>query len=442
MNFYTVKRLILSPTELHIICAAMAVLSTLPILFPEVSPPWYAEQVCHYAGICLMVSICVSAILMISATSIQIFRLSNTRAFWRFASWLSIWGLAGILYVFVAILADVSPTETFQKSEPIQKTDILHPAADALLGPTSLIIPIDTEEQQIKTIERAPNLVLLEREHADIFRDYLEASARWADKGTNDAFYSKPGHVVIIPPSTGGIPGLVHAGFRRLVKGDPLPVGYVTIKPGDNFPEIKDNIPDFALDLGLNHYLLMAWRGAKHQETALRAINAAIADLDERMEPLVREPNRNTISRMVTGKQSYSGSAPDLKLAEPPGQDGAYQAEVYANPGEAGTILLFIKRLDSGRTIRLLNCPARFSDNPEEQFRHDFPGSVPIWQNSAFHNSLDNVFPQGTPLFVICKDKSHQYFGAAFEVWFTPQNPAKPRRLLLRRCYKVQGYDG
>lgn len=442
MTFYTVKRLILSPTELHIICASAAVLSTLPILFPEVAPPQHAEHICRYAGICLLTSLCVSAILMLTATSIQIFRLSNTRAFWRFASWLSIWGLAGLMYVFVAILADVSPTESYRETDPIQKTDILHPATDALLGPASLIIPIDTEDRQIKTIEQAPNLVLLEQEHADILRDYLEASPRWFDKGTDDAFYSKPGHVVMIPPSIGGIPGLVHAGFRRLVEGDPLPVGYVTLKPGETLPEIKDSIPDIALDLGRNHYLLMAWRGAAHKESAIRAINAAIADVDERLAPLVQKPSAATIRRMVTGKQSYSGSAPDLRLAEPPGQDGAYQAEVYANPGEAGTILLFIKRLDSGRTIRLLNCPARFSDNPEEQFRHDFPGSVPIWQNSAFHNSLDNIFPQGTPLFVICKDKSHQYFGAAFEVWFTPQNPAKPRRLLLRRCYKVQGYDG
>lgn len=442
MTFYTVKRLILSPTELHIICASAAVLSTLPILFPEVAPPQHAELICRYAGICLLASICTSAILMLTATSIQIFRLSNTRAFWRFASWLSIWGVSGLMYVFVAILADVSPTESFRETEPIQKTDILHPATDALLGPASLIIPIDTENRQTNTIEQAPNLVLLEREHAAIFRDYLEASPRWSDKDTDDAFYSKPGHVVMIPPSVGGIPGLVHAGFRRLVEGDPLPVGYVTIKPGEPIPEIKDSVPDFALDLGLNHYLLMAWRGAAHQESAIRAINAAIADVDERLKPLVQTPTADTIRRMVSGKQTYTGSTPDLRLAEPPGQDGAYQAEVYANPGEAGTILLFIKRLDSGRTIRLLNCPAKFSGNPEEQFRHDFPGSVPIWQNSAFHNSLDNVFPQGTPLFVICKDKSHQYFGAAFEVWFTPQNPAKPRRLLLRRCYKVQGYDG
>ena len=69
MTFYTVKRLILSPTELHILCAATAVLSTLPILFPEVSPPRHAELVCHYAGICLMASICLSTFLMLTAIS-------------------------------------------------------------------------------------------------------------------------------------------------------------------------------------------------------------------------------------------------------------------------------------------------------------------------------------------------------------------------------------
>ena len=442
MTFHSLKRLILSPSELHMLCAAAAVLSILPILFLEAAPPRYSEAVCRYAGICLFCSISISSGLMVLASSIHIFRLSNTRALWQFISWLGVWGVAALLYMFIAILADVSPSEGERRNDPIQKTDTLYPAADALIGPASLVIPIDTNGRQIKTVEKADNLEKLEREHADLFRNYLESSHRWSDSRVNDAFYSKPGHVVMIPPSSGGIPGMVHAGFRRLVEGDPLPVGYVTVKPGEEMPLAEGEIPDIALDLGRNHYLLLAWRGTTHKETAYRAINTAIADIDERMRPLAEEPTEETVSRLISGKQSYTGTAPELRLVEPPGQEGAYQAEVFANPGEAGTILLFIKKLDSGRTIRLLNCPAKFSANPEELFRHDFPGSVPIWQSKAFHNSLDSIFPQGTPLFVICKDMSHQYFGAAFEVWFTPQDSSKPRRLLLRRCYKVQGYDG
>ncbi len=438
---YSVRRLILFPTELHIICTSVAVLSTLPILFTEELPRQHAEIICHYAGICLSLSVAFSLIMLLIAASIHILRLSNTRAFWQFVSWSVLWSVAGLLYVFIAIVADVSPSETSAKIEPIQKTDILFTASDVLIGPAALVLPIDSRNHQIDNIEKADNLVKLEREHTEVFRNYLEASRRWSSKSIDHAFYSKPGHVVLIPPSTGGIPGVVHAGFLRLVEGDPLPVGYVTVKPGDPLPEMQEGIPDIALDLGLNHYLLMAWRGASHKETAIAAINATIADIDERLRPLAESPTADTIRRMISGKQSYTGDSPELKLAEPPGQEGSYQAEFYANPGEAGTILLFIKRLDSGQTIRLLNCPAKFSNNPKELFRHDFPGSVPLWQNSAFHNSLDNIFPHGTPLFVICKDKSHRYFGAAFEVWFTPQDSSKPQRLLLRRCYKVQGYD-
>ncbi len=441
MTVFTIKRLILYPSELHILSASVAVLSTLPILFPEALPPQQRDIITHYAGIALFSAMCFSAVFLLLSASIHIFRLSNTRAFWQLVSWLSIWGTASLLYVFVAILADVSPGESTRKNDPIQKSDILFTATDSLIGPASLVLPIDTENRQIGFIEKADNLEKLEQEHAELFRNYLASSARWSDNGIDDAFYSKPGHVILIPPNTGGIPGLVHAGFRRLVEGDPLPVGYIIVKPGDKMPETEE-VPDLAVDLGGNHYLLLAWRGAEHRETALRALNAALADINERMTPLVEQPDSDTIRRMIAGKQSYIGRNPELRLSEPPGQEGSYQAEVYANPGEAGTILLYIKRLDSGRIIRLLNCPARFSANPEEQFRHDFPGSVPIWQSSTFHNSLDNIFPQGTPLFVICKDKSHQYFGAAFEVWFTPQDNSKPQRLLLRRCYKVQGFDG
>ena len=442
MTIYTLKRLILYPSELHIISAAIAVLSTLPILFPEALPLQQQDTICRHAGISLTAAMCFSGAMLIISASIHIFRLSNTRAFWQLASWLTIWGAAALLYIFIAILADVSPGESTRKSDPIQKSDILFTATDFLIGPAALVIPIDTKDRQTEFIESAHNLEKLEQEHADIFRNYLLSSARWSDNGVDDAFYSKPGHVVLVPPSTGGIPCLVHAGFRRLTEGEAFPVGYVITKPGDRPPGTETEIPDLAIDLGRNHYLLLAWRGVAHRETALKAINAALAYIDERMAPLLEQPNTETLRRMVTGRQSYTGNTPELRLSEPPGQEGTYQAEVYANPGEAGTILLYVKRLDSGRTIRLLNCPAKFSDNAHEQFRHDFPGSVPIWQSSTFHNSLDNIFPQGTPLFVISKDKSHQYFGAAFEVWFTPQDSSKPKRMLLRRCYKVQGYDG
>lgn len=442
MTIYTLKRLILYPSELHILSAVVAVLSTLPILFPEALPLHQQDSICRYAGISLFTAMCFSAGMLMISACIHICRLSNTRAFWQLVSCLTIWGAAALLYIFIAIMADVPPGESTRKNDPIQKSDILFTATDFLIGPASLVIPIDTKDRQIEVIENAHNLEKLEQEHTELFQNYLLSSARWSDNGVSDAFYSKPGHVVLVPPNTGGIPGLVHAGFRRLTEGAPLPVGYVITKPGDPFPGTESEIPDLAIDLGGKHYLLLVWRGVAHRETALKALNTALAYIDERMAPLLEQPNTETLRRMISGRQSYTGNTPELRLSEPPGQEGSYQAEVYANPGEAGTILLYVKRLDSGRTIRLLNCPAKFSDDANEQFRHDFPGSVPIWQSSTFHNSLDNIFPQGTPLFVICKDKSHEYFGAAFEVWFTPQNSSKPKRMLLRRCYKVQGYDG
>lgn len=441
---YSIRRLLLAPTEIHILCAIIAILGCLPILFPEVCPKEYQDATVHYAGWMVWGAICLSGLLMGIAAFVHMLRLRNVRAFWLFLTWMSTWGIATIAFVFIAILADIPLPVSEQETTPIQTTTELHPAADALSGPTSLVLPIDTTNQQINTIEEVPHLQFLEKEHRDILNEYLSGAPRWCSAGEDDLFYSKPGHVVMIPPSTGGTPGLVHVSFRRLYEGDPLPGGYTFVKPGDPMPLDDDKqtrIPDLAIDLGGQHFLLVVWRGADHEETAGKAINAAIAETDERLRALAESPDRETMKRMITGKDSYPGSTPELRLMEPPSQEGTYQAEIYANPGEPGTILLYIKEQESDRTLRLLNCPARYSNNPNEQFRHDIPGSVPLWLRNTFRNSLDTIFPEGTPLFIIRKSSGHQYFGAAFEVWFTPSDTSKPSRLLLRRCYKVQGYE-
>lgn len=444
MISYTLRRLLLFPREVHIFCAVLGLLGSLPILFPEVCPETYLSTVSYYAGWVVLLSVCVSGGVMGIAAFVHMFRLRNARAFWQILTWLLIWGIAASVFVFVAIMADVAPLEPTHKKNPIQTTAMLHPADAVLNGPTSLVLPINTENQQISTVEDVPHLRRLEQEHSELFREYLSGSPRWSAAGSDNLFYSKPGHVVMLPPSIGGIPGLVHVSFQRLYEGAPLPEGYTFVKPGDPMPldnDSKTPIPDLAVDLGGQHYLLVVWRGTSHDATAGKALNAAIAETNERLRPLAESPTRDTLRRMIAGKSSYEGSTPELRLVEPPSQEGTYQAEIYANPGEAGTILLYIKELKSGRTIRLLNCPARYSDNPNELFRHDIPGSIPVWLRKTFRNSLDTIFPEGTPLFVIRKGSGHQYFGAAFEVWFTPSTSTHPSRLLLRRCYKVRGYE-
>lgn len=437
-------RLLLYPVPMHIAGVALALCSCIPIIFPEIIPQGYREAVLYYAGSILLAAWGISALLMLISAGLHMLRLSNTRAFTQLFKWALIWGIGLVLYIFLAIAADVHPPRTELDNQPIQDSDTLHPPHEQLNGPASLVIPIDPSNQSIDKVADTPNLLALENEHEELFKSYINHSPRWSGQDGDDTFYSKPGHLVMVPPTTSGAPGLVHVCFRRLVEGDPLPQGYTVVKPGGDFPEIDKvnaQIPDLAVDLGRNHFLLLAWRGSSHRETAFSAMNAAISATDARMLPLLESPNQETVRRMLNGRESYPGNTPEFRLSEPLAQEGAYQAELYANPGEPGVILVYIKEMETDKTLRLLNCPAHYSSNPEELFRHDFPGAMPEWIRSSTKGDISNIFPKNTPLFAIRIGQQHQYFGVAFEVWFKPSDVRVQRRLLLRRCYKVQPYE-
>lgn len=441
MTLTTLRRCLISPTELHGICALTALVCCAPILFPELCPENAETTVQHYAGTVLAASGTLSALAMVLSVFTHMQKLNNGRAFLQLCKWVGVWGVAGLLFCGIAVMADLDAPADPTAAEAVQTTDTLHLPHDTLNGPSSLLISINPEDASADTVAATPHLTKLENEHGEVLKAYLDLSPRWSGKEEDDTFYSKPGHLVMEPPLTGGAQSLVHVCFRRLVEGDPLPKGYTIVKPGDPFPEGSTAIDDLAVDLGRNHYLLLAWRGSNHRETACKAINAAITAVDARMQPLADAPGIDTITRMLEGRNSYSGSIPEIKLTEPPAQDGTYQAEIYANPGEAGTLLLYIKDRESGKTLRLLNCPAHYSANKEELFRHDIPGSVPEWVRSTGKTEMSTLFPARTPIFAITLGKAHQYFGADFEVWFRPADRNKPKQLLLRRCYKVQPYE-
>ena len=443
-RFMTMWGLILYPTRLHFIGIVLALLCCIPILFPDSCPKDTEHVVQQYAGAVLLASFSLSAVMTLVSATTHMLRLSNTRAFSQFLKWLGIWSFGLLCYILLAIAADVPSPHIQQDNLSIQDSDVLHAPKETLNGPSSLVIPIDLKNQPTNKIAEAPALLALEKEHAELFGKYIDLSPRWSGQEGDDTFYSKPGHLIMMPLSVSGVPSLVHVCFRRLVEGDPLPQGYIILKPGDDFPAALHNqqqIPDIALDLGRNHLLLLAWRGSSHRETAFAAINAAITATDARMQPLLDSPTEETMQQLLNGRESYPGDKPEFRLCEPLAQEGAYQAELYANPGEPGVILVYIKDLSTDMTLRLLNCPARYSDNKQELFRHDIPGSVPEWVRSASDSDISNLFPENTPLFAIRKGPQHQYFGVAFEVWFKPSDVREQRRLLIRRCYKVQPYD-
>lgn len=442
---YHLKRFLLSPTELHVICALTALLCCIPAIFPEVCPEEASELIRFYAGSGFMGALILSFGFMILAGLIHLVRLNNVKAFGQLLKWSIIWGTDFGLFVLIALAADVTSPDDEDDTQPIQVTDTLFQAHDALTGPESLTIPLETEHQSAEYVAQVPHLHKLENEHPELLRDYLERSPRWQAKLNDDTFYSKPGHLVMVPPTVSGTPGMVHVSFRFLTEGAPLPEGFTVLHPGDPFPA-EDNDAhhrqtDFAIDLGRHHYLLLAWRGTAHTETAHKALNAAISAIDERMQTLSDNPTPATVEHMLRGRESYAGSTPEIRLAELPGQAGAYQAEVYANPGEAGTLLFFVRRMEDGQTLRLFHCPAKFSANKEELFRHNFPCDVPEWQRESYAARIGGLLPKDSPVFIIGTSNEHRYFGTALEVWFKPADSHRPRTRLLRRCYRMQFCD-
>ncbi len=435
------KRLGLSRWRLHALCALLSLLSCVPILWPRLPLAESGSALSSYAGMLLSGSFVFSATIMLLMVLHLLLRLRNKKACLYLLSWGGMWGCAFLIFVIMALAADVPPLRIAENTQPIQETDTLHPASDELTGPSALVIPIVPETYTTAEVQTTPNLTLLEEEHEAVLTEFLESSPRWAAQA-DDTFYSRPGHVVMVPPTTGGTPGLVHVCFRRLVEGEPLPQGYRVVKSGEAFPKAPaGQIPDLALDLGRNHYLLLAWRGTSHQETAYKALNAAIAAVDSRMQELAATPTHETALSMAKGKINITGHTPELRLCEPPAQYGAYQAEIYANPHEAGTLLVYVRELETNRTLRILNCPAQYSDNENELFRHDLPGSVPLWMRDGGFSASRNLFAPETPLFAIREGEPHNYFGVAFEVRFKPIDPRQPSRLILRRCYKVEAYE-
>ncbi len=437
------RRLLLSRWKLHSACALLCLFACLPALWPRLPQAVEVGALSHYAGILLFGAFGTSCVIMVFVVVHLLLRLRNRKAALYLLAWGGQWAVAMVMFVLLAIVADVPPMPVAEASQPIQQTDTLHPAREELTGPSALVIPIEPDSCSDSVVEQTPNLKLLEEKYEQLLTDFLAASPRWALQ-TDDTFYSRPGHVVMVPPATAGTPGLVHVCFRRLIEGEPLPQGYKVVKSGEPFPKAaagQEQVPDLALDLGRNHYLLLAWRGTSHTSTAHKALNAAILAVDSRMKELADEPTAETAAALNRGKLNMTGHTPELRLCEPPAQFGAYQGEIYANPQEAGTLLVYIRELETNRTLRILNCPARYSKNKNELFRHDLPGSVPLWMREGGFGSTHQLFESTTPLFAIREGEPHRFFGVSFEVRFKPIDPRQPSRLILRRCYKVEAYE-
>ncbi len=428
----------------HILCAAAVLLACEPILWLQPEEQLMPPVIAGHAGQIIATAVACSVFVLLASCTYLLLKLRNIRALITFLNWCIIWLISGYIFTEMAIKADPPPPYEYNAARPIQPTDTVHLPNENLTSPSALVIAIDPEPFDGSKLESIPNLQLLESEHEELLATYLEQAPRWAYADKSDIFYTKPGHVVLVPPARGGIPGTVHATFRTITEGEAMPSGFIPVKPGDDFPNPptdKEEQPDIALELSGKHYLLLAWRGTKHRETARKAINAAIAAIDGRMQKLAERPTMETLERMCKGKGKRLGSIPELHLIEPNNQYGVYQAEVYANTGRAGTMLLAIRDSEENM-LRLFSFPARYSSNPNEVFRHDIPGDVSDWLIENFQSSPVGNFPTGAPFFAIKSGSSHQYFNVSFELQFSPNGTdGAQTETLLRRHYKVQAYE-
>lgn len=436
----------------HSLCCLLTLLSCVAILWPQVFlPDAWETRIITYAGTVVLVCLLASLLLLAITAITMLLHLRYRSALRQLLIWGSQWALCAAIFILLAWMADVPPPNSrLAEDEPQQAADnVSHTPGDVLTGPNALFIPLPQglfSEMAVDNLAPTPNLLELENKHSELLEKYLNQSPRWALYMDDDTFYSKPGHVVMTPTgNSSGIQGLVHVAFRHLVEGDPLPAGYTIIKPGAPMPtrpEGSEQVDDLAVDLGLNHYLLLAWRGTSHTETAYRALNAALTTVDAMVQPLAHQPTEETLQQMLVGKRNIISDTPVMLLSQPPAQYGAYQAELYVNPGEPGTLLLRIADAETDTPLRIFNCPALYSDTPGELFRHDIPplNATQTVANSLFQ-PIPGHLPVKAPLFTIKIGEAHQFFDVVFELWFQPAARLKPRRMLLRHVYRVQAYE-
>ncbi len=438
--------LISRPRVWHWICCLTALLGCLPLLWPRMLPRGWRDIAPDYAGSLIMASFLLSCTLIFISSIVMLLHLRNLRTFVQLFVWFLRWLCTAAVFCVLAYFANVPRDVESVAAEvsPVDTSEDIHFPIDSLTGPESLVIPIVPEQYEPSTVSFTPNLSFLENKYPVLLRAYVDTSPRWSLHTEDDNFSTKPAHVVMIPPTTGGTPGVVHVAFRHLVSGEQLPVGYTVVKPGDPMPgtpEGSEQVPDLALDLGGSHYLLLAWRGTSHAETAHRAINAAIATVDSMLQPLVDDPSEDSLKRLLSGTKSMDADQPQILLSEPATQYGTYQAEVHVNPGEAGTLILRILDMETNASLRLFSFPALFSDDKSVLFRHDIPGSIPTHLRDSSFGHVPGLLPENAPVFTIKNGVAHQAFAVALELWFVPAKSPNTRRLILRRCYRVQAFE-
>lgn len=430
---------LLSWWKLPVIFCAVVLAVCFPVLSPLFEEAEHNALMNTICGWTLLLGILI-AIVHIICTSVYFFlHMQNLRALGQIAASFGIWFIGSLVFTKMAIATDPpSPYPVTEESSSSIKQKY-HPATEALSGPAALCIHLHAGDTEATNIHQATHLSTLAQQHPDILTRFLRKSPRWKYAANDDTFYIQPGHVVFVVPAKSGLPGSIHAAFRTIAEGEQMPKGFTVITPGATIPDAATDdtkAPYIALELGNQHYLLLAWVGADNRASAFKGINAAIKHIDTELASLAKNPTTEEIANLCNGNTRVKGTRPELRLSEPESQYGIYQAEVYTNPGRPGTIILDILDAETKKPLHIFAQPAQYSENKSELFRHDFPAPT---DRQYFRKGREI---SGEPYFIIKEGEAHKRFGITVEVRFSPQGSIGSKtELLIQKNYLVQAYE-
>ena len=148
-----------------------------------------------------------------------------------------------------------------------------------------------------------------------------------------------------------------------------------------------------------------------------RMSKAAVRELQVEFEALLKDPTLESARALLPTGAIIRGE-PSISLA---GGYGRYTAVIRCNPGEPGN--LYLKTYEITGEVPLSQSSLKqssaeligWSDEPDELFRASFD-------------------------FTIYEGNWDQYYGARFEVWFTPEQGGSDRKL-MESNWKIDGWS-
>ncbi len=433
-----------SPWKPHALAATLCLLVCVPMLWEGMLPAsWGMREILGYllsgAALCSIVLL----VLYLVHTALK---LKNAELVLRIITWLGLWGAGFGIFCLLAYVANV-PMSVVGADHSGPEEAQIHEARDVLLGEASYHLYYDEWAKPSEKIALTPNISQLEKEHPSIFLRFISESPRWNNTPSVN-FYAQAGHLVLTrADDPAGLDSSVHMSFLHLAEGANIPHGYVLTSPGAAFPARsalegsgKQSIPDLALELGGDHILLLAWRGNPNVSEPKSDINAALSTVDKLFEQLAKNPTEAYIAQQLDKKQSVKGRKAEILLNSPPAQYGCYQAEIYANPQEAGFLTLLAKNAQSGETLLALNWRAHFSADSNELFRYEIPSGLSQWITRRDWSPYTGYIKDDLEMFSFLSDKQHRNIPVQLELWFSPQANAQESGRLLSKQYIIQSY--